>query len=328
MKLKTIFRLLVLSVVTNGFSAVVNESSSSQSLPMVHLKSEHEITINSELIKLSDLFVGIQPVDDRTIGNAPDPGKPLKLYTRDIRKLARQSRLMWRPILNRKPLIITRASHVFPLVDLRKVISRALQNKYINDETEIEFSNPRLKIYLPEEVEATVQVHELSYNDETRQFQAVIVTGWAKRTSKITVRGRAYPVIAMPVLKKHLGAGTIIQAKDIGWRKFRTDKSTFDTIAAIDGLIDQVSKRPLIAGRLIRASDIRPQRLVRKGDFVTVHFKNRAMSLSTRGISIEAGTRNQIIKIRNPRSKKIIEARVVGPSVAIVQAPTHLLSSN
>ena len=328
MTLKTIFRLFVLTAMINGFSAAVNGSSNSQNLPMVYLKSEHEIIINSELIRLSDLFVGIQPVDDRAIGNAPEPGKPIKLYTKDIRKLARQSSLMWRPILNRRPLIITRASQIFPIDNLREMISRALQNRYLNDEVEIEFSNPRLKIYLPEEVEADVKVYDLRYNGDTRQFQAVIAAGSAKRTSKITVRGRAYPVIAMPVLKKHLSAGKIIRAKDIGWRKFRTEKSTFDTIAAIDALIDQVSKRPLIAGRLIRASDIQPQRLVKKGDFVTVHFKNRAMSLSTRGISIEAGTRNEIIKIRNPRSKKIIEARVVGPSVAIVQPAIHLLSSN
>jgi flagella basal body P-ring formation protein FlgA len=77
-----------------------------------------------------------------------------------------------------------------------------------------------------------------------------------------------------------------------------------------------------MAGRIIRVSDVRPQKLVTKGDFVTIHLRNQSMSLTTRGISVESGSRNEIIKIRNPRSKKIIEAKIIAPNVAIIQLST------
>ena len=93
----------------------------------------------------------------------------------------------------------------------------------------------------------------------------------------------------------------------------------------MEQLLDHVAKRPLTAGRLIRMSDIRPQQLIKKGEFVTLHFKNKTMSLSTRGVSVEPGSRNQVIRVKNARSKRIIEARVLGPNTAVVLPTTTIL---
>ena len=125
----------------------------------------------------------------------------------------------------------------------------------------------------------------------------------------------------MPVLQRHIRPGEVIRANDIGWRKVRARRNTYNTIGAVEDLIDHMARRPLIAGRLIRRTDVRPQQLVRKGDFVTVHFRSSAMSLTTRGIALESGTRGDVIRIRNQRSKTVIEAKVVGPSTAVIQPP-------
>ena len=326
---ETIIRTLVIVFVASCCFIGKVSSSNSNDLNIVYLKSEREILIHSNRIMLSDIFTGIQPSNDKVVANAPQPGKSLKLFSQDVRALAKRSKLTWRPVLKRTPLIISRASRMVSLNSLRNVLIERLQKQFLNDDVEIEFSNPRLKIYVPENAEVEINVIELRYNDQTRQFQAIISPSKEIiKTQQVSVRGRAHAIISMPVLKKHLGAGKIIQAQDIGWRKFRAEQGGFDIIGSIDGLIDQISKRPIIAGRLIRHSDVKPQRLVKKGDFVTIHFKNRAMSLSTRGISIESGTRDQVIKVRNPRSKRIIEARVIAPNVAVVLPPAALISRN
>ena len=64
---------------------------------------------------------------------------------------------------------------------------------------------------------------------------------------------------------------------------------------------------------------------IKKGEFVTLHFKNKTMSLSTRGVSVEPGSRNQGIRVKNRRSKRIIEARVLGPNIAVVLPTTTIL---
>ncbi|MBV00138.1 MAG: flagella basal body P-ring formation protein FlgA, partial [Rhodospirillaceae bacterium] len=147
----------------------------------------------------------------------------------------------------------------------------------------------------------------------------------ASGDQNIILKGKAFAVIPMPVPNKHIGAGQLINEKDIAWRKVRIKQQSFGIVGSMEQLLDHVSKRPLTAGRLIRLSDIRPQQLIKKGEFVTLHFKNKTMSLSTRGISVEPGSRNQVIRVKNPRSKRIIEARVLGPNTAVVLPTTTIL---
>ena len=129
----------------------------------------------------------------------------------------------------------------------------------------------------------------------------------------------------MPVLNTHLSSGDIIKPLHITWKNIRVKRTNYNTISSVKELVDKVARRPLIAGRIIRLSDVESLKLVNKGDFVTVQLRNATMSLSTRGISIESGSRNDIIRIKNPRSKKIIEAKVIAPNLTIIQMPQNII---
>ena len=164
------------------------------------------------------------------------------------------------------------------------------------------------------------------FDQRTGRFEVVLKTSSAyTENQNINLRGRAFAIIPMPVPNRHIGAGQLIRKENITWKKFRIKQHSFGIISSLDQLLDQVAKRPLTAGRLIRNTDIQPHQLVKKGEFVTLHFKNKSMSLSTRGISTEPGARNQIIRVQNSRSKRIVEARVLGPNVALVLPITTLL---
>jgi flagella basal body P-ring formation protein FlgA len=163
-------------------------------------------------------------------------------------------------------------------------------------------------------------------DERTGRFEVVVnINSTANEDQNIILKGKAFAIIPMPVPNKHIGAGQLINKKDITWRKVRIKQQSFGIVGSLEQLLDHVAKRPLTAGRLIRMSDIRPQQLIKKGEFVTLHFKNKTMSLSTRGVSVEPGSRNQVIRIKNPRSKRIIEARVLGPNTAVVLPTTTIL---
>jgi flagella basal body P-ring formation protein FlgA len=272
---------------------------------------------------LSDLFIGIAKNSDKVIALSPSLGKRLKLRFRDIQKIARQSELFWKPQTKRRSIIIERASRQVSLDILREVIENELASKVLSYEVEIDFSNPKIKILIPYNEQPTIKIHDLKYDERTKFFRAIISSpAEMVDATTISLKGRAHPVIAMPVLKQHINSGNLIKASNVIWKKTRAQHNSYDSINSMEQLVDQVARRPLMAGRIIRVSDVRPQRLVTKGDFVTVHLRNQSMSLTTRGISIESGSRNEIIKIRNPRSKKIIEAKIIAPNVAIIQLST------
>ena len=324
MQNKTIITLLMTIMMSCLFTSFGN-SQSNNSSPLLHLKPAKEIFIESDKIWLSDLFYSDREFKDKIVGDAPALGKKLKLFRKDLRRIVKASTLNW-PGSLRKSVVVSRSAKQVPMNIIRNAVVKALEQNHVNDEIEVNFNNRNLKILVPKNAEELIRVLQSQLDQRTGRFEVVVNThSTANEGQNIILKGKAFAVIPMPVPNKHISAGQLINKRDIAWRKVRIKQQSFGIVGSMEQLLDHVTKRPLTAGRLIRMSDIRPQELIKKGEFVTLHFKNKAMSLSTRGISVEPGTRNQIIRIKNPRSKRIIEARVLGPNTAVVSPTTTIL---
>ena len=324
MQNKTIITVL-LTIMMSCLVTSFGNSQSKKGSPLLHLKPAKEIFIESDKIWLSDLFYSDLEFKDKIVGDAPELGKKFKLFRKDLRRIVKASTLNWSDSL-RRSVVVSRSAKQVPMNIIRNAVVKALEQNHVNDEIEVNFNDRNLKILVPKNAEEAIRVLQSQLDERTGRFEVVVnINSTANEDQNIILKGKAFAVIPMPVPNKHISAGQLINKRDIAWRKVRIKQQTFGIVGSMEQLLDHVTKRPLTAGRLIRMSDIRPQELVKKGEFVTLHFKNKTMSLSTRGISVEPGTRNQIIRIKNPRSKRIIEARVLGPNTAVVLPTTTTL---
>lgn len=324
MQNKTIITFL-LTIMMSCLVTSFGNSQSKKSNPLLHLKPAKEIFIESDKIWLSDLFYSDREFKDKIVGDAPALGKKLKLFRKDLRRIVKASTLNWSDSL-RKSVVVSRSAKQVPMNIIRNAVVKALEQNHVNDEIEVNFNDRNLKILVPKNAEEAIRVLQSQLDERTGRFEVVVnINSTANEDQNIILRGKAFAIIPMPVPNKHIGAGQLINKKDITWRKVRIKQQSFGVVGSMEQLLDHVAKRPLTAGRLIRMSDIRPQQLIKKGEFVTLHFKNKTMSLSTRGVSVEPGSRNQVIRVKNPRSKRIIEARVLGPNTAVVLPTTTIL---
>ena len=316
---------LLLTIMMSCLVTSFGNSQSKKSSPLLHLKPAKEISIESHKIWLSDLFYSDREFKDKIVGNAPELGKKLKLFRKDLRRIVKASPLNWSGSL-RKSVVVSRSAKQVPMNIIRNAVEKALEQNHVNDEIEVEFNDRNLKILVPKNAEEAIRILQSQLDQRTGRFEVVVnINSTANEDQNIILKGKAFAIIPMPVPNKHIGAGQLINKKDITWRKVRIKQQSFGVVGSMEQLLDHVAKRPLTAGRLIRMSDIRPQQLIKKGEFVTLHFKNKTMSLSTRGVSVEPGSRNQVIRVKNPRSKRIIEARVLGPNTAVVLPTTTIL---
>ena len=316
---------LLLTIMMSCLVTSFGNSQSKKSSQLLHLKPGKEIFIESDKIWLSDLFYSDQEFKDKIVGDAPELGKKLKLFRKDLRRIVKASLLNWSGSL-RKSVVVSRFAKQVPMNIIRNAVEKALEQNHVNDEIEVEFNDRNLKILVPKNAEEAIRILQSQLDQRTGRFEVVVnINSVANEDQNIILKGKAFAIIPMPVPNKHIGAGQLINKKDITWRKVRIKQQSFGVVGSMEQLLDHVAKRPLTAGRLIRMSDIRPQQLIKKGEFVTLHFKNKAMSLSTRGVSVEHGSRNQVIRVKNPRSKRIIEARVLGPNTAVVLPTTTIL---
>ena len=316
---------LLLTIMMSCLVTSFGNSQSKNSSPLLHLKPAKEIFIESDKIWLSDLFYSDLEFKDKIVGDAPALGKKLKLFRKDLRRIVKASTLNWSGSL-RKSVVVSRSAKQVPMNIIRNAVVKALEQNHVNDEIEVNFNDRNLKILVPKNAEEAIRVLQSQLDERTGRFEVVVnINSTANEDQNIILKGKAFAIIPMPVPNKHIGAGQLINKKDITWRKVRIKQQSFGVVGSMEQLLDHVAKRPLTAGRLIRMSDIRPQQLIKKGEFVTLHFKNKTMSLSTRGVSVEPGSRNQVIRVKNPRSKRIIEARVLGPNTAVVLPTTTIL---
>ncbi len=316
---------LLLTIMMSCLVTSFGNSQSKKSSPLLHLKPAKEISIESDKIWLSDLFYSDREFKDKIVGDAPELGKKLKLFRKDLHRIVKASPLNWSGSL-RKSVVVSRSAKQVPMNIIRNAVEKALEQNHVNDEIEVEFNDRNLKILVPKNAEEAIRVLQSQLDQRTGRFEVVVnINSTANEDQNIILKGKAFAIIPMPVPNKHIGAGQLINKKDITWRKVRIKQQSFGVVGSMEQLLDHVAKRPLTAGRLIRMSDIRPQQLIKKGEFVTIHFKNKTMSLSTRGVSVEPGSRNQVIRVKNPRSKRIIEARVLGPNTAVVLPTTTIL---
>ena len=316
---------LLLTIMMSCLVTSFGNSQSKNSSPLLHLKPAKEIFIESDKIWLSDLFYSDLEFKDKIVGDAPELGKKFKLFRKDLRRIVKASTLNWSDSL-RKSVVVSRSAKQVPMNIIRNAVVKALEQNHVNDEIEVEFNDRNLKILVPKNAEEAIRVLQSQLDERTGRFEVVVnINSTANEDQNIILKGKAFAIIPMPVPNKHIGAGQLINKKDITWRKVRIKQQSFGVVGSMEQLLDHVAKRPLTAGRLIRMSDIRPQQLIKKGEFVTLHFKNKTMSLSTRGVSVEPGSRNQVIRVKNPRSKRIIEARVLGPNTAVVLPTTTIL---
>ena len=280
------------------------------------------VTVTAGKIVLSDLFTGLDEKGDTVVANSPAPGAKMNLGLRDLRRIAKAHDLAWKPGHGQQLTRIERASRSVPLKTVRVALNQALRGGHVSGNVDIELVNRRLNMLVAADQDPSVHVHDMNYDRRTRQFSAWLsAPANDPNAVRVSVKGRVYDLVDLPVPQQHVHPGEIIRARDIGWRSVRVNQSTYNTITTLDELVGQSARRPLIAGRLIKRTDVMPRRLVVKGDFVTVHFRSKTMSLSYRGIAMESGARNDVIRIRNPRSKKIMEGKVIGPNVAEVQLP-------
>ena len=300
----------------------------SNAAAVVYLKPEREIIVRKNEVRMSDLFFNVAPNDDQVVASAPRIGSKLMFRFRDLETFIKKSKLSWQPRSNRGSRIITRASRQLHPDIIHDLLAKELSSRILNYEVEIELFNAKKRILVPDGEQIQPTITELHYDDRSRLFKAsLLILSKNTEQTKISLTGRTHPLIAMPVLNTHLSSGDIIKPFHITWKNIRVKRTNYNTISSVKELIDKVARRPLLAGRIIRLSDVESLKLVNKGDFVTVQLRNATMSLSTRGISIESGSRNDIIRIKNPRSKKIIEAKVIAPNLTIIQMPQNIISN-
>ncbi len=89
-------------------------------------------------------------------------------------------------------------------------------------------------------------------------------------------------------------------------------------LSDINDAIGYEARRTIRPGQVINSSMLQKALLVRKKESVTIYAQNKNLRISMPGKALSSGHKNEMIKVRNTSSQKIIEAMVIERGIVAI----------
>ena len=117
------------------------------------------------------------------------------------------------------------------------------------------------------------------------------------------------------ITRHPLPRGTLIQDSDLEFVLKKYSQLNHGYYGSANLLKNMEAKRNIKAGQILTPNLIKAQKLVLRGQHITIIAKNGVLNLRTKGKALMDGQRGQTIKVSNLNSKKLIYARVVSAGI-------------
>lgn len=296
---------------------------------------QSNVRVSNDTITLGDLFDDAGTADAAVVANAPPPGVTGALSVSRISLIARRNGLAWRNKTGVTRIMVTRTGDPIPQEQVQSAIADEVAERSISipagSVLQVDFDAKSQTLYVAEGESQTVKVERLSLDRRTGRFQALLRAPADDPGSRLRkVKGRAYPVVEIPVVTRQVTHGEVIGERDVSWIKLPTDRVSRNVITSAHDLIGMSPRRTVRVGRPVRTGDIEPPVVVEKGSLVSVTYNSRNMTLTTRGKALHSGAMGEAINILNMSSRRTIQGVVTAPNEVQIDriAPTISASAS
>jgi len=134
-----------------------------------------------------------------------------------------------------------------------------------------------------------------------------------KLYKKIPITLRVERFVLVPYAKRDILKNRKISKEDIYFKKEK--RVRVSQILGEDEIVGKVAKREIKKDSIIKRYFIEPNYLVKKRKNVKIIYKNGPIKIELMGLALENGELNQIIKVKNISTNKVIKCKVIAPYV-------------
>ena len=124
--------------------------------------------------------------------------------------------------------------------------------------------------------------------------------------------------IYLPI--RDIAKGEIVKSDDLKPTLLRENRIKNDVITEADNIIGKQTVRLLKADKVITIRDLRDEVIVKKGQEVTVIYKNKGLQITSKMEATEDAGKGDLIKFINAKSNKEVIAKVIDKNTAEIKA--------
>lgn len=118
--------------------------------------------------------------------------------------------------------------------------------------------------------------------------------------------------------KHFIKRGKVITKHDLIVETIEVSNSNSKYFSSSNDIIGQVAKRNIPIGQKILATVLKPAMIIKRGHEVTIIASTAGILIRTKGKALSDGAKGQIVKVRNTRSKRELQATVIAPNTVKV----------
>lgn len=192
----------------------------------------------------------------------------------------------------------------------------------------VALADPLFQLVLPDTAQGRYEIAALTFDAGRSSFAATLAYNAAAGEREYArIGGRAEAVIAVPVLSRDVAAGETVGESDLTTIDVPAARASGTLLTSAAAIAGQAARRPLRAQTPLFAFDLRKPVVVKKNELVTVRFAAGGIELTAQGqVQTDAG-KGDTVQVLNTRSRRMIEARVVGSGLVEVTAPDAAIAA-
>lgn len=205
------------------------------------------------------------------------------------------------PLLAGKELSTLQENKESNLTRVTRQVEESLRKEMGGIPFNIHFDSPAKRLSSLEE--GGFELQNISFDAETKRFTVKVVLKQEGQPSFI-FSGHVACIGEIAVPLHRMSPGEVIQETDLAWKD--SDKTPLlQRAASRDRLIGSTPRKVLEPGQVIKAQDIQKPLCIEAGEFVTVVYKQRGLTMTMAAKALESGAKGEMIRVQNPESKKI-----------------------
>jgi flagella basal body P-ring formation protein FlgA len=270
-------------------------------------------TLHAPVVRLADLFDNAGANASRVLGPGPAAGGQIVVEAAQLRAIARQFGVDWRPASSADRAVLDRPGRPLHRDDVMNTLRTALIAGGASADCDVEISgfSPPL---VPFEANPQPAVADLDYDAKDGRFSALVsVTGEGMDPLHLRIAGRVEDMVEVPVASSRLLAGTVLGADDVHMERVRSSMIRGEVVHQLSDAIGMQTKRQIASDQPFAVGDLVRPSMVMKGAKVLMVLDSPGISLTAEGKAMEPGAVGDRIRVVNPVSHVVIEAEVTGP---------------
>ncbi|VAW94145.1 hypothetical protein MNBD_GAMMA22-2161 [hydrothermal vent metagenome] len=118
--------------------------------------------------------------------------------------------------------------------------------------------------------------------------------------------------------KRFISRGTVINKDDLVIENIKISNANIQFFHLKKNIIGKVAKRSIASGKVISATALKLATIIKRGQQVVIIAKTSGIIIRTKGKALSDGAKGQIVKVKNSRSKRELQATVIAPNMVKV----------